>query len=196
MKPSAVAASLRQIADKIAGSKRPSISAVFKQIQRIADQIENQVVEDVNNLMEKGLPRIDSGDPKVIKSMYTLDKADIFYSYKTGHYDRNDKWETLPDTKQTQENLKETSGSVTALIIWPDCDLLYDFDNNGSILSGNSHQIDPETGKASNGPYISDLGIKNFSEIEKAAGPGSWVLNSQLILKAKEHSYNIGKNLN
>ena len=41
-----------------------------------------------------------------------------------------------------------------------------------------------------------NLGIKNFSEIEKAAGPGSWVLNSQLILKAKEHSYNIGKNLN
>lgn len=178
--------SLRRIASKIQASKNPSISAVLYDLKKTAQEFEEQVIEDVHNLMERGLPRVYDGDSSVIKSNFSVENADIFLTYQISSEDG----QSLHDTYRTQFTLsKNTVSNARALLVWPEADVLIDFDSYGSVKGSESHELD-ELGKIM--PKLnarlgkSEIGVNSINQIKNHA---ILLTNEEFLNKQKEHGY-------
>jgi hypothetical protein len=177
---------LRQIAISVRAFgflfKQPSLSLAASNLLRLADEFEPEYQEDVRRIMEKGLPPAQSGSG-IIKSNYLLEDADIYFSISTKFYDVNDRPVELPDTIETQQKLIKEPHRVSALIIWPDIDILAEYDSSGDADTSQSH------GGPAGHTWPDEIGVKNFDDVMAAAGPGSLVTNARFKELAASHDY-------
>lgn len=155
--PNQIATRLRRIAAFIDSREAPSRSAVLSVLRRVAEDLEPEFVQDVQRLMESGLPATyDAGDPSIIRSNYPLSDADIFITYPTGYGDH-----------------------AVALVVFPDVDILIEFDSHGHVMSHQSSgQLAPE-----------DVGVSDLASLKSAASPGSLMDPESFASVAKEHGY-------
>lgn len=157
-----------------------------------SDEDEPGLLEDMTKLMqgydtdlEPKFPELRNDSP-YRPSEFTLDKADVWYTYSLNSYDERDRMSQLPDTLETMHKLEESTEkpSMKALVAFPEgVDFILDFEAGHSLMSSQSHDADNKH------PLVDDV----LGDIDGASirNNGLLVTNEQFKKYAKEHGFNV-----
>src|SRR5574338_1336916 len=102
----------------------------INQLLKLADEFDDYK-KDVDIIMNKGLPprQMEMGS-EMILSNYKLADADIYFTF------------AIHESKDTMAHqydaLAKRNRNCVALLIWPNYDMLVEYDNQGSPMSGDS----------------------------------------------------------
>lgn len=193
MRPSTLSLTLRRIGHHVESGKATRADAIelLRKVAQGLDYDDERVLEDVDQLMKRGLPRDMGDESKLIKSNHPLHDADIYYTMDRGVWVEGLRMTLVaPDTPAAMEKLSHYKGAsgAAALIVFGDMDFFIHYyrSDSGSELTAGT-----EGSKADDGSFPSARdAIQGYSSrFSDLLGLGAAVTNAKFNQIAAQHGY-------
>jgi hypothetical protein len=171
-------------------------TVIFRIALRISVDVDppptDEEIRDISRILKRERWPEFKQEQGVIKSNYTVDKADVWYTSSTAPWpeDRGRPAETFPDDLKSQESLKHQDVDQVFLITFPDAEFLVekDFSNYGYEVTGRVHEVDgsSSTVRGSGTDYLEDFGDGYDIEGSKMMDNGSVTTNADMLKRITE----------